>query len=62
VRDKLVPLYLPKSEYDKLREVAEAEDRDPIRQARYILRRVLSDGERPVALATSPVATQEAAE
>lgn len=37
-----LPLSLPPDEYERLRQIAEAEDRDPVQQARWILRRALA--------------------
>ena len=55
MQSRLVPIYLPKEIYSRLEEAAIAEERDPIQQARWILRRALvddgltnSDNNRPV--------------
>ncbi len=42
MRSHLVPLHLPKSEYDELVRRAKEEERDPLQQARYLLRRALN--------------------
>ena len=41
MRSKYLPLYLPKEVYDQLEHAARVEDRDPIQQARYLLRQAL---------------------
>ena len=41
MRSKLLPLYIPGDIYKRLEEAAFAEERDPIQQARWILRRAL---------------------
>ncbi len=63
MRSRLVPLYLPKSEYDQLCEVAKAEERDPLQQARWILRQALAPElrEQPDVAQQTPAVVQEAA-
>ena len=42
-----LPLLLPPDLYKRLEAAAKAEDRDPLQQARVILRRVLETAETP---------------
>ena len=42
-----LPLLLPADLYKRLADVAKAEDRDPLQQARVILRQVLTPAEPP---------------
>ena len=44
MRSRLLPIYLPKEVYSRLEEAAIAEERDPIQQARFILRQALTGG------------------
>lgn len=41
MRSRCLTLYLSGSEYDRLREEAKAEERDPLQQARWILKQAL---------------------
>lgn len=43
MRSRLIPLHLPKSEYDELVRRAIQDERDPLQQARYLLRRALKN-------------------
>jgi hypothetical protein len=45
MRSKVLPIILPSPAYAELERRARAEERDPVQQARYILRRALTDGE-----------------
>ncbi len=42
MRTRHVPIILPADEYSKLAEMAKAEERDPLQQARWILRQAIS--------------------
>ncbi len=42
MRSRCLTLYLSGSEYDRLREEAKAEERDPLQQARWILKQALN--------------------
>jgi hypothetical protein len=42
-----LPIRLDAESYRRLTEAAQAEDRDPLQQARHLLRRALAGGERP---------------
>ena len=44
MREKCIPLYLPPSIYEQLVALAQAEERDPSQQARWLLRRALEGG------------------
>ena len=43
MRTKLLPLHLPAELYERLERLAAAEDRDPVQQARALLRRALAE-------------------
>jgi len=45
VRTKCLPLYLPREMYTRLERLAEAHERDPIQQARWLLRQALDEPE-----------------
>lgn len=56
MRSRCLPLYLPKDEYDELARRALEEERDPLQQARYLLRRALNSGvAQPVCAQTEPI-------
>ncbi len=63
MRSRCLTFYLSGSEYDRLREEAKAEVRDPLQQARWILKQALATGERehPDHAQQSPAAAQGAA-
>ena len=44
MRAKPLPLYLDAALYARLSSLAEEQDRDPIQQARYLLKQALSTG------------------
>jgi hypothetical protein len=41
VATKVLPIVLPSKQYEQLQRLARAEERDPIQQARYIIKTVL---------------------
>jgi len=43
MRPRYLPITLPDPAYDRLAAWAEQEDRDPLQQARYLLKRLLED-------------------
>ncbi len=42
MRTKCLPLYIPRDLYERLERQALAEERDPLQQARWLLRQALS--------------------
>ncbi len=62
MRSRCLTLYLSGSEYDRLREEAMAEERDPLQQARWILKQALTTDQREHAdLPQHPPAVAQAA-
>jgi hypothetical protein len=60
MRAKLIPLYLPPDLYSRLERAARAEDREPVQQAAWLLRRALDT---PSALPPSGMApTQDSSD
>jgi hypothetical protein len=53
VREKCLPLYLPPDVYRRLEQRALAEEREPVQQARWLLRQVLEDDQRAAASASA---------
>jgi hypothetical protein len=45
MRTRLLPLYLPADLYARLEEAARTQDREPIQQARHLLRQALDTSE-----------------
>ncbi|MDQ6833457.1 MAG: hypothetical protein M3008_08665 [Chloroflexota bacterium] len=62
MRSRCLTFYLSGSEYDRLREEAKAEVRDPLQQARWILKQALTTDQREHAdLPQRPPAVAKAA-
>ncbi len=62
MRSRLISLSLPKTEYDQLCRSAEADERDPTQQARWILKQALvpEPREQPDVAQQTPAVVQEA--
>ncbi len=62
MRSRCLTFYLSGSEYDRLREEAKAEERDPLQQARWILKQALAPDQReqPDVTQQTPAVVQEA--
>ncbi len=54
MRTRVLPIILPPSTYHRLEQEARAQERDPLQQARWLLKQVLSQGsdERSATLTT----------
>lgn len=46
MRSRIISLSLPKTEYERLCRSAEADERDPVQQARWILKQALAQDQR----------------
>ncbi len=62
MRSRLISLTLPKTEYEQLCRSAEADERDPVQQARWILKQALApeQGGQPDLAKQLSAAVQEA--
>ena len=63
MRTKVLPIILPPSAYRRLELEARAQERDPVQQARWLLKQALGEpaDNRTAALATNPRGTGTAA-
>jgi hypothetical protein len=51
VQPPVLPIALPSQAYSRLAQLAEAQERDPVQQARWLLRQALEDPKRAAASA-----------
>ena len=61
MRTKCLPLYIPSDLYKRLEERATAEERDPLQQARWLLKQALSEDTDRSALTTNSRGTEAVA-